>query len=116
MRSSIICLSIILFVCLVKHSMAQRIIYVDTIKLQASREKIKSISTFASIAAHRVYMQPLLLLPANHYAKTAGFFCKKEIEIDKASRVPLRFRLGSVAYTDKMEGKNSYRPPLNKSH
>ncbi len=47
-------------------------------------------------------------LPANYYNTQLGFFCKKELQIQKAVKLPIVFRLGSAAYTDKMEGKIKY--------
>lgn len=47
------------------------------------------------------------MLPANYYAANLGFFCKKEIQIQKAIKLPVKFRLGTVEYTDKLEGKNN---------
>ena len=49
----------------------------------------------------------LRMLPANYYAANLGFFCKKEIQIQKAIKLPVKFRLGTVEYTDKLEGKNT---------
>jgi hypothetical protein len=46
-------------------------------------------------------------MPSTFYYNSIGFFCKKELQIEKTLRFPLKFRLGSVAYTDKMEGKSS---------
>ncbi len=45
-------------------------------------------------------------LPSNLYTQHLGFFCEKEWEIEKSSRIPLRFRLGSLQYCDYLEGKN----------
>ena len=52
--------------------------------------------------------KPAVLHPG-FYTQTIGYFCKKEIQIEKAVKLPVRFRLGSVAYTDKMENKNNFK-------
>lgn len=45
-------------------------------------------------------------LPGNFYAKQLPFFCNKELQVQKAVGFPVKFRIGSVEYCDRLEGKN----------
>jgi hypothetical protein len=49
---------------------------------------------------------PIRLLPQDYYSTNLGFFCKKEILVQKAVKFPIKFRLGSVQYCDVIEGKS----------
>ena len=49
---------------------------------------------------------PTTFLSPGFYASQLGFFCKQEIKMDKITKVPFRFRLGSVAECNRLEGKN----------
>ncbi len=45
------------------------------------------------------------VLPSNFYSSHLPFFCDKELKIQKAIKLPIKFRLGSVQYCDWLEGK-----------
>jgi hypothetical protein len=54
--------------------------------------------------------QEIKLIPANYATFSFGFFCKKEMMVDKWTVRPIRFRLGSLEYCNWLEGKLRYKP------
>ena len=42
---------------------------------------------------------------AGYFFYPLGFFCQKELLIEKFTRIPLRLRLGSLAENNHLEGK-----------
>ncbi|MEM6879069.1 MAG: hypothetical protein AAF544_10950 [Bacteroidota bacterium] len=55
---------------------------------------------FSSEAGH----SPSIFIPKDHLA----FFCRIELHLEKATRMPIKFRLGSVDYVDRLEGKRAW--------
>ncbi|HUR11797.1 MAG TPA: hypothetical protein VM012_10535 [Flavitalea sp.] len=39
----------------------------------------------------------------NFYTKDFGFFCRKELQFERSTGLPLRIRLGSLAYCNSLE-------------
>lgn len=54
-----------------------------------------------------VKLNPLTcsVISADFYTQGFGFFCKKELQFEKVTKIPLRFRLGSLQYNNYLEGK-----------
>ncbi len=53
-------------------------------------------------AANNSFTQPV---PANFYTSNFGFFCRKELQMEKSLKVPLKIRVGTVQQVDAYEGK-----------
>ena len=47
----------------------------------------------------------LAILGQDHFTKSFGFFCLKEFQFEKQTKLPLRLRLGSLEYCNTLEGK-----------
>ncbi|MBX2924921.1 MAG: hypothetical protein KF746_22160 [Chitinophagaceae bacterium] len=56
----------------------------------------------ASLKSMRVILRSLR---PDHYIATLGLMCRKEWQFEKATSIPLRFRLGSLQYCNRLEGK-----------
>lgn len=77
----------------------------QTVTDSATQKAIRFLPVQSTISFVK---QPVLFkqLSANFYAKQLPFFCNKELQVQKAFGFPIKFRLGSVEYSDKLEGKN----------
>ena len=79
---------------------------INTLKSKTSNgnEVVKlGVSTLIKSPGPAFYSS-LMILP-DYYTRHFGFFCQKELQFEKTTKIPLRFRLGSLDYCNKMEGK-----------
>jgi len=71
----------------------------DTLAIQ----HISTTSTFPS--------NPLLKsIPENFYLQNIGVICKQEWKFEKATKIPLRIRMGSLQQCNWLEGKKYSAP------
>ncbi len=104
--------SSLLFLCMIFAAMAACCQYSPKISPAYSNEIANSF-TFSSTKQWASLIPGQI--PANFYLTQLGYICKKEWKIECATKVPLRFRLGTVQYCDWLEGKKGASVlPLNR--
>ena len=104
MRSYTICLFLILFVCLYAKGQTNTT-HCDSIPF--SFIPLSSAPNPLLIQKMQKPIYPGMFISPTYYNNCLGFFCKKELQIEKATKLPLRFRLGSLEYTNILEGKGT---------
>lgn len=80
-----------------------RITYQNYFQQSKNKVKEKQVANTTPI----IYVSPLFrsIIAADFYTCNFSFFCKKELQFEKATKIPLRFRLGSLQYNDYLESK-----------
>jgi hypothetical protein len=72
-------------------------------KVQAGNGK--TYPAFSMPVRDTALFRPVFRLSAARMVETQGWFCNRELQVQKATRLPLYFRLGNKEYADRMEGK-----------
>lgn len=108
MRRLAICLFSNLFVCLFakgQHVSVAGAYNKEKVVCDTTSGNISTATLIFNSALHHSSNTLIKTVPSTFYYNSIGFFCQKELQVEKSLRFPVKFRLGSVAYTDEMEGK-----------
>jgi hypothetical protein len=67
----------------------------------------KNLDSLQKVDTNNIKFSKPFSIHSNYNTLGWGFFCKKEWQLEKAIKIPFRFRLGSVEVCDKLEGKKN---------
>jgi len=70
--------------------------------LNLQRVVFKKVKSTAFVAPS---IRPFFSLRPDYMISNMGFICRQEWKFEKKTKLPLRLRLGSLAYVNKLEGK-----------
>ena len=71
--------------------------YFSSSAQMASKKPLKSPEIRSGNIFHPSSITPDL------YTKNLSFFCKKELQFEKSTKIPLKFRLGSINYVNYLD-------------
>jgi hypothetical protein len=63
-----------------------------------------SVKPYGTAYTTPLFLRTAPILP-DLYTRNFGFFCRRELQFEKSTKLPLRFRLGSLEYCNFLEAK-----------
>lgn len=70
---------------------------------------LPALSQNADIKLNPASFKSIKTIPSDYYVNGLGFYCRKEWQFQKLTKLPLFIRLGDKDYVDFMEGKKYSR-------
>jgi hypothetical protein len=76
------------------------------LQMSSNPDRLRGLDlTWGVVFVRSMNSERLYSVPSNIYYTQSGVICKMEWELEKASHIPFRVRLGSLADCNAMEGK-----------
>jgi len=103
-----ICGAILLFLMIHATSFAQNFNELRWHQKTGLLKNTNLTDSFFIFSSKKIFLNPGITahaVPENFSICNYGFFCKKELKVEKAIKIPLRIRLGSLQQCNYYEGK-----------
>lgn len=74
----------------------------------AGRPGVAYFSAKKSVSIPSFFQKKLQPVAPSFYISNLSFICRQEWQFQKTTGIPLRIRLGSLEYVDRLEGKRNF--------
>ena len=89
-------------------SLKQQLNYTTELTLETNKRYQTAFSNRTEARSHAPNMSNI---PSAYNYEHLAIFCKLEVQVEKATKIPIKFRLGEVNQIERLEGK-PYTPFL----